>query len=96
MKVHNLDLVRIAVRPVEANAPLIVDPNAVLASAIALQPLQPISRWHAEILKPLRRIDDHQLAEHCAEEIGRKATDPLPREKSLRVPVTEALDHLEI
>ena len=37
--VDDLDLLRIAVAPDEANAVLVIDPNAVLASPFALQRL---------------------------------------------------------
>jgi len=49
--VHDLDLESVAVFPDEAEAPLIINPNAVLPFAIAAQCFQPIS-WRS-----------HQVAE---------------------------------
>jgi len=39
MVVHDFYVMRIAVMPVEANAPLIVDPNVVCPGAVALEQL---------------------------------------------------------
>jgi len=37
--------------PGEAESPLGVDPNAVLATSIASQSLEPVARWDAQALK---------------------------------------------
>jgi hypothetical protein len=42
--VHDFDRVNVAVSPLKANSPLIVDANAVLPPAVALQAFQPVSR----------------------------------------------------
>jgi hypothetical protein len=49
MIVHDLYVVRVAVSPNEADAILIVDPNAVLSLAIPSQLLEPISRRDPEV-----------------------------------------------
>jgi len=41
--IDNLDLVRVAVSPLEADPPLVVDSNTVLARAISGQPFQPVA-----------------------------------------------------
>ena len=94
MVVYDLDIVRIAIRPSEANPPLIVDPNAVLAGTIAFELLQPVPRWNAKVIEGFGSIDHSQLAEHGALHIGRIAADALAPEESLRVPVAKAPDHL--
>jgi hypothetical protein len=35
-------------------APLIIDANAMLPTPTAVQGLEPIARWNAQILKPFR------------------------------------------
>ena len=93
MVIHDLDIVRIAVRPTKADAPLIVDPDAVLSRPIALEPLEPIPGWHPKVIERFSGIDNHQLAQHRAQELGRVAAEPFPAEEALSVPVAEALDH---
>jgi hypothetical protein len=44
MIISNLNLGSIALRPGEANPKLIVDSDAVLASAVAFQRFQPVAR----------------------------------------------------
>jgi len=43
MIINNLNIVRIALKPPEANSPLIIDPDAVLAGAIAPQHLKTVA-----------------------------------------------------
>jgi hypothetical protein len=49
--------------PREADAVLIIDPNAMLASAIFLQRLKLISRWDAKIIQILGRFNLIQFAQ---------------------------------
>jgi hypothetical protein len=50
--IHDLNVVRIAVTPREADAPLVIDSNAVRPRAAALQQFKLVSRRHAKILQP--------------------------------------------
>jgi hypothetical protein len=73
--IHDFDFMRIAAAPYEAEPPLIVDSDAVLAGAVALERLQAISGRDAKILQPLGCMKEEQLApghaldrpesEHC-------------------------------
>jgi len=47
--VDELDIIRTSFMPGEAESPLGVDPNAVLATSIASQPLKPVARWDAQV-----------------------------------------------
>jgi|TARA_R110002020_G_scaffold169661_3_gene358961 hypothetical protein len=49
MVVNNFDILRTSVFPNKANTPLIVDPDAVLACAIAPQEFEPIAGRHLQI-----------------------------------------------
>src|SRR5262249_5248950 len=62
MIVDDLDIVGVAVAPAEADAPLVIDPNAVLPFAISGQPLQPISRRRPQVLEIASIVKLHQLA----------------------------------
>src|SRR5258708_8432554 len=47
--------------PGEADAPLVVDADAVLAGAAAGQLLQPVAWWHPEVVDALGGVDDNEL-----------------------------------
>jgi len=51
--IHNLDVMSIAVTPDEADAPLIIDPNAVRPRAAAFQGFKLVSGRHAKVPQPL-------------------------------------------
>jgi hypothetical protein len=54
--IHDLDIVGVAAPPPEADSPLVVDPDAVLARTITSQVFQAVPWWKAQILQALRRI----------------------------------------
>jgi len=91
--VHDLDVVRIAAVPSEADPPLVVDPDAVLACAIAAQPFQAVSRRHAKIVQPRRGIQHPELSQsHLLNPCSEPANRPTV-EEPLGFPISEALDH---
>jgi hypothetical protein len=49
MVVNEFNLISFAVAPRKTDAPLVIDANAVLTSAIPLEFLQSVSGWGAEI-----------------------------------------------
>ncbi len=61
MVVHDFNVMRITVTPGDANAPLIVDPNAVHPRPVAFQQLKLVSRRHAKILQPHSPIQVEKL-----------------------------------
>jgi hypothetical protein len=62
MVVYNLNVVRVAVSPDEAEPPLIVDADTVLPGSITYQRLQVIRRRLPEILQLERRRQRAHLA----------------------------------
>src|SRR5699024_8152102 len=52
--VNDLHLLRSGVGPHKADAPLVVDPDAVLSYSIALERLEPIAGWDAEVFERAR------------------------------------------
>ena len=62
MIVDDLNLIRFAVGPDEANPPLVIDPHAVLTGSISLERLQAIARWDAKVLQPPSRVKVQQFA----------------------------------
>ena len=60
--IDDFHVVRIAVTPAEADAPLVIDPNAVLSFAFAFERLQPVCRGNTQIVERGRGIEHAQLA----------------------------------
>jgi hypothetical protein len=59
--VHDLNVLRIALTPRKADAPLVVDSDTVTPRAIAFQEFKLISRRHAKIFQPQRPMQVQQL-----------------------------------
>ena len=57
MAIGDLDVEGIFALPSEADAPLIVDANAELPLAVALECLQPIARWHTKVVQSSRMVN---------------------------------------
>ena len=62
MIVHNLHIFNATFCPTEAHPELVIDANAVLASPVALERLQPITRRNAQIFKSAGDLELAQLA----------------------------------
>src|SRR5829696_2900235 len=59
--VHDLDVLRASLGPGKADAPLVVDPDAVLAPSVAaLERLQPVARRDTKVVEVHRSIEDHE------------------------------------
>ena len=93
MIVRHFDVVGVALLPTEADAPLVIDANAMLASAIARQSFQPIGRWNPQIVQALSDIELYQLAPRKAVQFGGKVAQELALKEPLGVLVAEGLDH---
>lgn len=98
MIVSHFDVVGVACLPTEADAPLVIDANAMLASAIARQSFQPIGRWNPQIVQALSDIELYQLAPRKAVQFGGKVAQELALKEPLGVLIlgvliVEGLDH---
>jgi len=96
MLVRHFDVVGVVLLPTEADAPLVIDANAMLASAIARQSFQPIGRRNPQIVQALSDIELYQLAPRKAVQFGGKVGQELTLKKPLGVLVVEGLDHYPI
>lgn len=95
MVVDDLDRFSVAARPAEADAPLIVDADAVPPRAPTDERLESIPGRHSEFIEPDGRIHDAELPEHDAAEVGRVAPDRFALPEALGVAVSEAANHNE-
>jgi hypothetical protein len=78
MIVHNLNLIGLPIVPPEADAPPVVDANAMLTNAITLQSFEPVSSNACQVVKISRRM---------------KPTQPFLRSSldALKLPAAEAV-----
>jgi hypothetical protein len=90
MVVDDFHVEGVALPPHEADAILIIDPDAVLALALALQRLQPVSGRHAQIIQRHRGMQQKELLERPHSQIGGNpsASSRLPKQLRIRVPET--------
>jgi hypothetical protein len=73
--IHDLNVMRMAFTPGKANAPLVIDPNAVPAGTIAFQQFQLVSGRPAKILQPECPMQVQKLAPRRPLD-GLKPADP--------------------
>jgi hypothetical protein len=88
-----LYVVCISLAPSKADAPLIVDPNAVLTSAVAPQPFQAVARRHAKIRQTHGRIQHAELPQRHSLNSRPELPDRLSLEEPIGVLIPKALDH---
>src|SRR6185312_567646 len=91
--VNDLDVFRASVGPGEADPPLVVDPDAVLAPSVALQCLQPVAWWDAKVVETHRRIQDRELPQGRSEDPRVERPDTLALPESFGVPVPHRPHH---
>lgn len=94
MIVDDLDAMGVTVMPNEADTPTIVDPDAVLSSTIAFQPLQSIARRRFQILQADGSVQHIELPNRDLRDRS-KGRHGNPREEPFRSAILEALDHVE-
>src|SRR4051794_17802072 len=83
--VDDLDMIRTSWCPFEANAPLLVDANAVLAGAVAFQGFEPVVRWH-QIGQHLGIVEHPQLTKRGLLNVVRQCPAKLALPDTLRLP----------
>jgi hypothetical protein len=93
MVIHNSNVVRVFTVPAEANAPLVVDADAVLSGAIAFQGFQAVAGRQGQVTQFARAIKLRELPQGHALNLRRQAvvTPPLPQ--PLCLPASEAGNH---
>jgi hypothetical protein len=93
MIVDDLEVICVAISPNEANPPLIVDPDAVLALPIRSKVLQPIARWCPEITEASGVLDLHELSVCHLDDVVRDPLDKAPLPGGLSRSVPERFNH---
>src|SRR3989337_1046693 len=91
--VADLDVMRVSLLPAEADPPLVVDPNAVLAGAVSGEALQAVPRGHAELLQPLGGVQKQQLAMGPSLQVRWQFAGPFAFEHLPGLGVSEGSNH---
>jgi hypothetical protein len=93
--VNDLDCHRLGTVPLEADAPLLVYSNAPLTAPVAPQRLEPVTRWHTQIVESAGSIDDLELVLRPLGQHWRETPNALAREKAQRILIAKPLliDH---
>jgi hypothetical protein len=84
MIVDDLDIRWTIFCPPEANTPLVVDPDRMLAFTVLPQGFEPIGRRDSEVVEPLRRFEHLELATGNRKYLDRKALGALAIEYRFR------------
>jgi hypothetical protein len=93
MVVRDLHIVGIRTLPAKADAPLVVDPNAVLPLPATDELLQMISRRDAQVFQQVRGVKNQEFPKGCPLDLGRKVRCPDASEYPFRVPILKTTDH---
>ena len=96
MIVDDLNVKGIAVFPDEADAPLVVDPDAVLPHTIPAEPLETVARRDPEILKRFDRMEEDELPQCCPNNLRGEPPGPLAEKHALGLRVAKAPNHLRM
>ena len=82
-----------AFAPPEANAPLVIDANAVLPFKAALQRFEPVARRHGHLPQFRGGMQSQQLASCAALNVRREPAGHFRPEYPLRFRARETLNH---
>lgn len=93
MIIHNFNVVRVFAAPAEANAPLVIDADAVLANAVAFQGFQAVAGRQRQIAQFARAINLRELPQGHALNLRRQAVVAPPLPQPLCFPASEVGNH---
>jgi hypothetical protein len=91
--VDDLDMVRSGGAPTEADAPLIVHSDAVLAGTVAGQSFEPVARWDSQVAEGLGGVKYQQLAQRRSLDGRIQTSRPFAAPDPFRVLVGERVEH---
>lgn len=93
MVIDDLHVVGIAILPVEADTPLLVDPDAVLSPSIPFQGFEAVTRRYPQIVQGDCAVEYTQLPPDDRLDSSGQAPGGRPIPDSFRFPVGEIPDH---
>jgi len=87
--VTDLDLVRSSIAPPEADAPLVVDGNRVLAATVTPQAMKPVAPRHAQVSEGRRQMNVLELPRGADRYVRRESPRAAGQEQIAGPPVGE-------
>jgi|APCry1669193181_1035450.scaffolds.fasta_scaffold01795_9 hypothetical protein len=94
MVIHNFHFVRTRL-PAEANAPLVVDTDAVLSNPTAFQQFQPVAWRHSQVEQLCRGIQQQQFSPGSPLDVTGQPARYYAPEYLLGLRTCEAFNHLD-
>ena len=94
MVIRDFDIEGVTFQEAEADPPLVVDRNGVLALSVASQLVKPVPWWHLEIIQRRGQMDVFELASRPLDDIRWQPFGPSSHEQILCVPVCKRPDHV--
>ena len=94
MVIHNFHVQRVFALPAEANSPLVIDADAVLASAVVFQGFQVVAVRRAQVIQTPRLMQQQQFSSCRSLNLVRQAPRRFIVEQPLGFLAGEAAYHL--
>jgi hypothetical protein len=94
--VGDLDVIGVPVDDPEANSPLVVDGDGVLAFPVAFELVKAIAGRNLQVVEAGGLVDVLQLSRRSLRDLGRETPLPARRVQLLGVPVRERLDRFRL
>jgi hypothetical protein len=92
--INEFDIFCARINPTKAEAPLIIDPNTVLAISFSLQRFEAIARRHAQVIQSRSDLKLPELSP-CNLFNAREAPNSIASGECLRVNTAERSDHVK-
>ncbi len=96
MVIYNLCLVRMTALPPRADAPLVVDSNAVLALPVSLEGLQVVAGRHSHLPHLGGRVEGEELPSRAPLNRRREPADQFSLEQPISLCARKAQNHRDI
>ena len=93
MIINDFDFVCVPALPDEANPPLVIDANAVLACPLPLEGFEAIARRHSHVIQILRCRKLRELPKGIALDVGGKPTRAFALPNLLSLLAAKILNH---
>ena len=93
MVVYDFNFEGVARLPAKTNAPLVVNPNTMLALPVMLQGFEPVVRRNRQIPQNARIVEHSELAQGRRLDVDRQSAADFAQPDSLGLGAPEAPDH---
>jgi len=95
MVIGYFDIAGVPLFPLETDAPLIVDSDAILTLAVSFERFKPVRRRHPQVFDSLSVIKHLQFAKSLSLNLGRQPSRTLQPKNPLRLRALKRLDYYD-